>query len=281
MTAKFEQEDAGAETSLEYDRMTIERFRSAFPKARWDDFKKAWIVPGKTASRRIARWRAIEQSRSDAYADVKGRDSFVFDPIVSAYLEAGDELIIRTPYSKTVVEELRLVPFARWDDVRRAWVVPYRGYDDLRRRWSEIEAAARRAEPTERRRRLEEAKGTEAWAESQRRVAERRKHRFPIPVGDPPPAGRPISTDVYKIVVFTNTFGELAEGDVLTFYPSAEQSSDLVWATWRSATLEELVNTWPAKAAPTSLEIARGWWSPTKPELASARKTARSLERRR
>lgn len=61
----------GAQAQVEFDRMTVERFRETFPKARWDDVAKAWWVPGKTADRRIARWRALEQTKADIYADAK------------------------------------------------------------------------------------------------------------------------------------------------------------------------------------------------------------------
>lgn len=280
MSTESDTQPQGAEAALEFDRMTIERFRSTFPRARWDDDRKAWWVPGKTADRRIARWRALEQSRADVHADAKGRDAFAFDPIVSRYLEAAAELVVCTPYSKTVVDELRQISFARWDDVRRAWVVPYRAYEDLRQRWPDIEAAAQRAEPEERRRRREEAKGTDAWLEAQRRSSERRRRRYPVPVDDLPPADRPVSTSAFGIVQFVSTGGELVDEASQALYPDIDGSRDLVWATWRPATLEELVHTWPAKSGPSAAEIARGWWFPTKPELVTARKTARSRERR-
>jgi len=280
MSSEQDDNPAGAEAALEFDRMTIERFRSAFPRALWNDDRKAWWVPGKTAGRRIARWRALEQSRADVHADAKGRDAFVFDPIVSEYLEAQAELVVRTPYSKTIVDELRQIPFARWDDVRRAWVIPFRAYEDLRQRWPDIEAAAQRAEPAERQRRRQEAKGTDAWLKAQRRSSERRRRRYPVPADDLPPADRPVSTGEYGVVLFILTGGELVDDEALAFYPNASRSHDLIWATWRPATLEELVQTWPAKTGPSAAEIARGWWFATKPELVAARKAARSLRRR-
>ena len=39
-----------------FDRMTAQRFRQTFPRARWSDRLQAWTVPGKTARRRIDRW---------------------------------------------------------------------------------------------------------------------------------------------------------------------------------------------------------------------------------
>ncbi|MGO7258903.1 hypothetical protein ACCT32_35730, partial [Rhizobium brockwellii] len=87
-----------------------------FPRARWSDARKAWFVPGRTASRRIGQWLAEIEAEADANADAKGRDAFAFDHIDSPYLELGKaDFRIRTPYSKTVVDELHEVPSSRWD----------------------------------------------------------------------------------------------------------------------------------------------------------------------
>jgi hypothetical protein len=45
----------GATAAFPYDRLTAERFRSAFPGARWRDDLRAWFVPGTTAERRLSR----------------------------------------------------------------------------------------------------------------------------------------------------------------------------------------------------------------------------------
>lgn len=276
------EDNQGAEAQFEFDRMTVERFRETFPKARWDEVARAWWVPGKTAERRIARWRALEQTRADLHADAKGRDAFAFDGIESAYLEPGAELVVRTPYSRTVVEELRQVPYARWDDVRRAWVVPYRSYEDLRKRWATIEDAARRNEPEQRKARREAAKGTEADTASRLRTAERRRRRYPVPVDDPPPLGRPVATSTWGIVLFSGSTGELVDiGSLDRLYGDLGVDRDLVWATWKTPSLSELVKTWPARSGPSETERSRGWWQPTKAELVSARRVARSRARRR
>jgi len=102
----------GATAAFPYDRLTVERFRLAFPRARWRDDLRAWFVPGTTAERRLNRWLGREMSGVLTYADERGRDSFAFQPLESRYLEITDDLRIRTPYSKTVVEELRAVPWA-------------------------------------------------------------------------------------------------------------------------------------------------------------------------
>lgn len=88
MSKEFEEHREGAAATFDYDRMTIERFRTAFPRARWDDERKAWWVPGKTADRRLTRWRALEAARADVYADAKGRDAYAFEPIDSPSLAA-------------------------------------------------------------------------------------------------------------------------------------------------------------------------------------------------
>jgi len=159
----------GAEARFAFDRMAIERFRRAFPRARWSDERKSWFVPGKTATRRIDRWLAQEAELLALHGDSKGRDVFAFDPISSSYLEVSDDLRVRTPYSKTVLEELQAIPWASWDDELRAWRVPFRSFEELRRRWPSIEKAARHAEPEERKRRREAARGTEAHKASKMR----------------------------------------------------------------------------------------------------------------
>jgi hypothetical protein len=50
----------GATVAFPYDRMTVDRFRHSFPRARWSDELKAWFVPGKTAARRFDRWMERE-----------------------------------------------------------------------------------------------------------------------------------------------------------------------------------------------------------------------------
>ena len=180
-----------------------------------------------------------------------------------------------------MVAELQQVPYARWDDVRRAWVVPYRSYDELQRRWPEIEAAAKRNEPEERKARREAAKGSAEHAAAQVRAAERRRHRYPVPVDDPPPLEHPVSTASYGIVTFTGSTGELVDGFPEATYDDIARDRDLVWATWRTPSLQELVETWPARSGPGAAELSRGWWQPTKPELVDARRAAKSRERRR
>lgn len=87
--------NSGATATSPYDRLTVERFRSAFPGARWREDLRAWFVPGTTAERRLNRWFGRELSRVLAYADDRGRDAFAFEPIESRYLEVADDLRVR------------------------------------------------------------------------------------------------------------------------------------------------------------------------------------------
>jgi hypothetical protein len=134
--------------SFAFDRMTVARFRETFPRARWSDALRAWTVPGTTARSRIDRWLAIEAARRTPYEEERGRDAYQFEPILSPYLSIYDRgFRIRTPYSRTVVEELRQIPFARWNGDEKAWEVPYASYDELQHRWEAIEEAAKRSDP--------------------------------------------------------------------------------------------------------------------------------------
>lgn len=284
MRPQLDQEDEHPATetiSFAFDRMTVARFRETFPNARWSETLQAWTVPGVTARRRIDRWLASEADRHDPFEQERGRDAYEFEPILSPYLEViPTGFRIRTPYSKTVVDELRQIPFARWNGDDKVWEVPYASYDDLQHRWQAIEAAAKRAEPEERRRRAEARKGTEEEAKARRRTSERRKKRLPVPSDDLPPLERPVATGTYGIVVFTEITGELVDPEeVAEHHPNAD--NEHVWGGWRVASLEELVHTWPARTEPGEYERLRGWWQPTLEELREARTAAKSRERRR
>jgi hypothetical protein len=267
--------------SFPFDRMTVQRFRETFPQARWSDSLGAWTVPGKTAQRRVALWRAKEAARTDLFATEKGRDAYHWEPILSRYLEVSDwGFRIRTPYSRTVVEELRQIPYSRWNGEQRVWEVPFASYDELQARWQAIEEAAMRAEPEERRKRAEARKGSDEEAQSRRRTAERRRRRLPVPSDDLPPLERPVGTTAHGVVVVCETSGELVEPDELAaLYPQA--SHDHVWCTWRLPTLEELVHTWPSKHPVDAVAKTRGWWQPTMEELREARRAAKTRERGR
>lgn len=263
-----------------FDRMTAQRFRQTFPRARWSDQVQAWTVPGKTARRRIDRWLALEAARTDSFAEERGRDAYAFEPILSPYLEVDDDgFRIRTPYSRTAVDELRQIAFARWDSNHRVWRVPFASYEDLQHRWETIEKAARRNEPEERRRRAEARRGTEEELISKRRAAERRRRRLPVRHDHLPPLQRPIATSAYGIVVIKEITGELVNPvEVKDLYP--DLCDEHVWCHWRMATHEELIHTWPAKSAAGKDERVRDWWQPTIEELREARRSARSRERR-
>ncbi|CAO4166653.1 hypothetical protein [Methylorubrum aminovorans] len=209
----------GATVAFPYDRMTVERFRSAFPRARWRDDLGAWFVPGATAERRLNAWSGREWTGVLAHADERGRDAFAFEPVASPYLEVADDLVVRTPYSRAVVAELRTVPWARWDPASKAWRVPFRSLEELRVRWPSIEEAARRAEPEERRKREAGRRASPEHADRRAEAAERRRNRYPVPEEALPPHGKVLQTHL-GCAVFEAVTGEVVEASVAArFYP--------------------------------------------------------------
>lgn len=273
----------GALASFSYDRMTVERFRESFPRARWSDELKAWFVPGKTAAQRFSRWLERELSSQNAHADLRGRDAYAFDPIVSKYLNVHeDRLEVVTPYSRSVVDEMHEVPFASWDPDRRVWTVPYRSYENLYRRWAEIEAAAIRNEPEARRQRAAQSRGSPQGQVSRARAAERRRRRYPLRADNLPPFGRPVMTRDYGVIVFTRCDGEPVDTEILRKYYSGLLDNDgFVWGRWRPAGLDELIKTWPARPGSKPAIEGEVWWQPSLDELRIARRAARAFERRR
>ncbi len=271
---------SGATAAFPYDRLTVERFRAAFPGARWRDDLRAWFVPGTTAERRLNRWLGREMSGVLAYADERGRDAFAFEPVESRYLEAADDLRIRTPYSRTVVAELRAVPWAWWDADLKAWRVPFRSWEELRRRWPAIEAAGRRNEPEERRGRQQARKGSPEQQEAAARARERRQRRYPVSDRALPPLEHVVMTR-QGAVIFTDVTGELVEDAIAErYYPDVSAvGTTLVWSAWRKPTHAELVEAWPAHRPADAQELARGWWQPTIEELRVERRKAASGER--
>lgn len=269
----------GAAAAFPYDRMTVERFRQAFPRARWRDDLGAWFVPGTTAERRLKAWSSREWSGVLGYADQRGRDAFAFEPIASRYLEVANDLVVRTPYSRAVIDELRMVPWARWEPASKAWHVPFRSFEELRRRWPSIEGAARRAEPEERRKREEERRASPAHADKLAEAAERRRNRYPVPDDALPPQGRVLMTQM-GCVVFEGVTGEIVDISVADrFYPGvAAGPATLIWAIRRRPTHDELVRAWPSRRSPDAPELARGWWEPTIEMLREERRKAASVE---
>jgi hypothetical protein len=273
-------EKPGATAAFPFDRMTVERFRAAFPRARWRDDLKAWFGPGVRAAGRLDRWLGRELAGVLAYADERGRDAFAFEPIESRYLAGKDEIEIRTPFSRTVVEELRQVPWARWDEDTKAWRVPYRSWHELAQRWPAIEEAAQRNEPEAKRRRREEQRGTPGNEAARELATERRRHRYPVPTSELPPSDRIVMTPS-GAVLFTDVNGEVAdEAIVQRFYPDiASSMGTLVWGLWRKPSHAELIGAWPSHWPPSERERARGWWLPSLEELREERRKARSTEK--
>ncbi len=266
----------GAHAEFPYDRELVRRFREAFPRARWRE-EGHWFVPGVRAVQRLDRWMAAEQAAIDRHADAKGRDDFLFDPFESNYLEAGDDdLIVRTPWSRTIVAAMRAIPWARWDHLARVWRVPYRSAAELRRRWPAIEAAATRNEPEQR---LARALARTPDPLARQRQGDRRRNRYPVPLADAPPAGVPVAT-LFGVLVFEGSDGELPTAEEAAAYPFAiDDPEGFVWATFRAPEYREIK---ALKAAEGEPDRSRGWWPATAEEIEEARRfLARGYRRQR
>ncbi|MES0217245.1 hypothetical protein NKL07_17970 [Mesorhizobium sp. C280B] len=281
--APQKREAPGAEARFSFDRMAVGRFQQAFPRARWSDERRSWFVHGNTAARRIDRWLAKDVALRAPHDDSKGRDAFAFDPISSQYLEIADDLRIRTPYSRTVLEELRAVPWASWDDELR---------------------------PGEFRSAHMKSSGADGHTSKRlRSLPNRRKGNCDVrPPGTPNPVGphksgllnagaiatrcqfkiylpwaaqsQRNSTGLSSSMKFPVNW--LSYLGAAAFYPHVMPANgDFVWGRWRSATMAELVSTWPARLPAEPTERFRGWWRPTLAELRVARRNARNVERRR
>ncbi|WP_247654127.1 MULTISPECIES: hypothetical protein [Microvirga] len=276
-----DEERPGAYARFPYDRDLVRRFREHFPRARWRAGEERWFVPGTTAAKRLTTWTAQELETLDRHADAKGRDAFVFEPLESPYLTVADDLMVRTPYSRTIVEALRSIPWAHWDSEDRVWRVPFRSYEDLKSRWPEIEEAARRNEPEARRRRREE-KRREGPDEAAPLQAERRRRRYPVPVDDPPPLGFPLSTISWGVVVFEAIdVDPIDDPAAARLYAHLQgDPSHYVWGHWRMPTLQEIYRTRPVQAEEASeIRSARGWWWSSRDELQERARRLREVER--
>jgi hypothetical protein len=274
-------ERPGAYAAFPYDRDLVRRFRERFPRARWRGAEQRWFVRGTTAVQRLDAWMAQELETLDRHADAKGRDAYIFDPLESPYLTVADDLKVRTPYSRTVVEILRQIPWAHWDPAERIWRVPFRSYEELKARWPEIEEAAQRNEPEARKRRREERKAA-VPEETSRIQAERRRRRYPVPGDDLPPLGFPLATLQWGVVVFEEIESDLIDdpgaGEI---YPQIKTDmSRYVWARWRMPALSEIYRTRPVRSdGDPDLRADRGWWWPSRDELQERARKLREIER--
>ncbi|MFE1597756.1 hypothetical protein [Methylobacterium sp. ID0610] len=263
----------GVLVAMPFDRTRIARFRESFPTAKFRRASRRWFVPGTTAERRVDAWIGQELSALDAHGDAKGRDAYAFEPLTSPYLDpAPESLIIRTPYSRTVVETLRGLASAHWDPGIRAWRVPWRSYEALKAVWPVIEAAAIRNAP--------EAKRARRAAPGDREAAgERRRRRYPVPADDLPPLGAPVETAGFGVVVFEALdTAPVAPEDLPQAVAPVTPGRTMVWGWWRMPDFRELAEVTPA-ARPD--DVRRGWWPPTRDGLETRRRRLRETERAR
>jgi hypothetical protein len=216
-----------------------------------------------------------------AHADQRGRDAFAFEPITSPYLEVADGFVVRTPYSRTVIAELRSVPWARWDPASKAWRVPFRSFEELRRRWPAIEDAARQAEPEERRKREEGRKAPLSTGTGEPRppsVAEAVSRAGGCTAATRPRADDPCGM---RGVRGGHRRACRARGrrPLLPRCRRRTRRADL--GGLAQASHAELVRLGPHGHAPGPADLARGWWQPTIEVLREERRRAASLERAR
>jgi hypothetical protein len=274
-------EKPGAYAAFPYDRDLVRRFREAFPRARWRGADERWFVPGTTAVQRLETWMAQELQNLDRHADEKGRDAFAFEPLESPYLTIADDLRVRTPYSRTIVEVLRAIPWAHWDPEERIWRVPFRSYEELKARWPDIEEAAQRNEPAARQKRREEQKA-HVSEETSRLQTERRRRRYPVPGDDLPPVGFPVSTERWGVVVFEDIESDpIQDPGIADLYPHVRNDpSRYVWARWRMPALQEVYRTRPSRTdEDLELRSVRGWWWSSREELRERARKLREVER--
>lgn len=171
--------------------MTVERFREAFPRARWRDDMGMWFLPGLQAEKRLTAWPSQRSGESASYPARLYPNTMTSGPRRPNAVGAGIRCI------KMLCRHCSCL-----DDPCRS-------------------------------RRVPEGTG-EVVAPS---IAER-------------------------------------------FYPGIPTgTAALLWADWRRPSHAELVQTWPARLAPSPAELAGGWWQPTIKVLREERRRAAPLER--
>lgn len=132
---------------FEYDPERVQRFKQAFPKAKFNPTTKEWSVAGVTAQKRIDKWVALDADATakTVLAEAKARDAAAFDGIKvnHPYVTAGKTgYAVRTPYDPALVKILKGLPGARWNPATKAWDVPMRSADALNARLPDIEKIA-------------------------------------------------------------------------------------------------------------------------------------------
>lgn len=144
-----------AEIRFSYDPDLLEDFKMTFPRARWQSTSRSWNVPGRTAAKRLAKWREkvvdaiIEQREQRRIEEQRARDAILaFDPLPkSPYVRASsDGIIVTVRYHPELSSLLRKLPHGRWDPSLLRWTFPFTSGEAIRSELKEIERLARAAE---------------------------------------------------------------------------------------------------------------------------------------
>ena len=102
---------------------------------------------------------------------------------------------------------------------------------------------------------------------------------------DPPPQGRPVTTEPWGVVVFEapeeGDFVKVEAVPALYTHVTGPEAMEggWTWVRWRQPTWRELASLRPASPDPGGAR--RGWWPPTAPELEARRETLRRIHRTR
>ena len=110
------------------------------------------------------------------------------------------------------------------------------------------------------------------------RQAERRRRRYPVPLGDPPPLDRPVATELFGVVVFEGIGDAIPEDEPIppVFLHAEPRDEVFAWARWRMPGWREVTRAKVSEDPPH-----RGWRLPGAADIEERRRTMRSQARAR
>lgn len=240
------------------DREMIASLKKTFPRARWNPGATAWLVEGKTAEKRVAKWMAeIRDAKAAAEkAEADARANLAEDAVRSRYVakwSAGWR--VSTPYDDAIVRLLRSIPSASFHREEKGgyWLVPFRDTALLAEVLPRIEALADpiMAERKKERERREAEKAelrAEYAREREARDVERSAHRanrFVVLLEDLPETGKPVRMFGRPVVVesFGKTFR--VNEDMPSMWGShllGHEGRCCCYAYWREAAVDEVAD---------------------------------------